>query len=109
MKPFHVKNRSAALYAGQRVREFRQAARWSQVELSAGFDWPWHTTVSAIERGERQVSAVELWRIARALGRSLEEFFPAPFSAVPPARGKGAQGGPREGGNLGRVPAAPGR
>jgi transcriptional regulator with XRE-family HTH domain len=100
MKPLYVKNRMAVVYLGQRVREFRQAVGWSQAELSRRvFDWPWHTKVSNIERGQRQVSAVELWRLARALNRSLDEFFPEPWTAP---GGKGAQGGPREGGRPGQ-------
>jgi transcriptional regulator with XRE-family HTH domain len=100
MKPMYVKNRAAALYVGQRVREFRRSVGLSQEDLARRvFGVARNGPVSNIERGQRRVSAVELWRISRVLNRSLDEFFPEPF---PAPGGKGSQGGPREGGRPGQ-------
>lgn len=66
-----------AAHLARRVRGLRQAAGLSQRELSSrAFGYPWHDRVSGIERGARGVTAVELWRLARALGRGVDEFFP---------------------------------
>lgn len=66
-----------AAYLARRVWEFRQSAGLSQLALSwRAFGYPWHDRVSGIERGKRGVTAVELWCLARALGRDLAEFFP---------------------------------
>ena len=52
---------------GQAVRERRAKLRWSQESLAerAGLHW---TYIGGIERGERNVSLLNIVRIARALG-----------------------------------------
>lgn len=66
-----------AAYLAHQVRALRRGAGLSQLELSRrAFGYPWHDRVSGIERGKRGVTAVELWRLARALGRDLDAFFP---------------------------------
>ena len=51
---------------GKRVREFRLKAKLSQEELAdlAGLD---RSYIGGVERGERNVSLVNICRIARAL------------------------------------------
>lgn len=53
---------------GQRVRELRKARGWSSQEKfahEAGFD---RTYVGGVERGERNVSIDNIWRLADTLG-----------------------------------------
>ena len=52
---------------GRRVRQHREALGWSQMKLAevAGLHF---TYVSSLERGERNVSLVNIVRIAVALG-----------------------------------------
>jgi transcriptional regulator with XRE-family HTH domain len=60
---------------GQRLRELRQAHGLSQEELAyrAGLH---RTYVSSAERGERNVSLVNIERLAKALEVDMREFFP---------------------------------
>ena len=77
MTQFSRESDGLAAYLAQRVRELRQAAGLSQLELSRrAFGYPWHDRLSGIERGARGMTAVALCRLARALGRGLDEFFP---------------------------------
>jgi transcriptional regulator with XRE-family HTH domain len=52
---------------GQRIREIRQSRGYSQeaLALKAGID---RTYVSSLERGKRNVSALNVRRLAKALG-----------------------------------------
>ena len=60
---------------GQRVREFRQVRQYSQEELAARAGL--HPTyISGIERGHRNVSVVNLYRLAAALDVSPGELVP---------------------------------
>jgi transcriptional regulator with XRE-family HTH domain len=60
---------------GQRLRELRLKRGWFQEELA--FQSRLHRTyVSSAERGERNVSLVNLERLADALGVSLRELMP---------------------------------
>ena len=52
---------------GQAVRERRTKLRWSQENLAEKADLHW-TYIGGIERGERNVSLLNIVRIARALG-----------------------------------------
>ncbi len=56
---------------GARIRAHRQALRWSQERLAdeAGFH---RTFVSAVERGQMNISVLALLKIARVLGTSPE-------------------------------------
>lgn len=58
---------------GRRIAETRRARRLSQHALATaiGLD---RTAVSKMESGRRRISALELARIARALGRPVESF-----------------------------------
>jgi transcriptional regulator with XRE-family HTH domain len=60
---------------GRRLRELRQARGLSQEELAfrAGLH---RTYVSSAERGERNVSLVNLERLANALGVHIRDLFP---------------------------------
>lgn len=59
---------------GARVAAARRAARLTQTDLAraASLD---RTALSKIEHGRRSVDPMELARIARVLGRSLDSFF----------------------------------
>ena len=59
---------------GDRVRELRLERQFSQEYLAhaAGLD---RTYINSIENGKRNVSVVNIERIAHALGVSLQEFF----------------------------------
>lgn len=63
MTPFSRQSDELAVYLAQRVRELRQAAGLSQLELSRrAFGYPWHDRLLGIERGARGVMLGELWR-----------------------------------------------
>jgi len=66
-KPIRV-----AVELGTRVRDLRHAKAWSIERLAdtAGLHW---TYVGSVERGERNVSLVNICRLARALGVGAEE------------------------------------
>ena len=59
---------------GQRVRELRKAKELSQeaLALACGLD---RTYIGGIERGERNVSLLNIERIAKALGVPVRELF----------------------------------
>lgn len=58
---------------GARCRSIRQSNGWSQEELAlrAGLH---RTYIGSVERGERNVSLVNLQRLADAFGMTLHEF-----------------------------------
>ena len=60
---------------GQRVRELRKLAHMSQEELAdrAGLD---RSYIGGVERGERNVSLVNIHKIARALKIKADALFP---------------------------------
>ena len=59
---------------GRRIRALRQRAGLSQEQLAlkCGLD---RTYVGGVERGERNISIVNIERIARALGLPLSDLF----------------------------------
>ncbi len=59
---------------GYRIREARQALRWSQEELARRCELH-RTFVGSVERGERNISALNLRRIAKCLRLELSEVF----------------------------------
>jgi transcriptional regulator with XRE-family HTH domain len=59
---------------GARLKEFRKKKGLSQEEL--GFKSSLHRTyISEVERGRRNISIVNIARIAKALGIQIKEFF----------------------------------
>jgi transcriptional regulator with XRE-family HTH domain len=66
---------------GARVRQLRNGRGWSQEELAdrAGLH---RTYVGSIERGEQNLSLVNIEKLAATLGVSLAELF-APFTDQP--------------------------
>ncbi|MGE0932151.1 helix-turn-helix domain-containing protein [Peijinzhouia sedimentorum] len=59
---------------GQRVRELRKEKKFSQEELS--FNANLHRTyIGMIERGEKNLTLVNIEKIAKALDISVEEIF----------------------------------
>ena len=60
-------NKKLLLVVGQRVKQFRASKGWSQEAL--GEKAKLHRTyIGSIERGERNISLINLERIALALG-----------------------------------------
>ena len=59
---------------GARVRSLREARGWSQEALAAeaGLD---RTYIGGVERGERNVSLINIHRIANALGVTASQLF----------------------------------
>jgi len=68
---------SLPVAVGRRIRELRQKRQISQEELAARAALH-RNYVGSVERGERDIGISAAWRLARALGLSLSEFF-APF------------------------------
>ena len=60
---------------GDRMKEIRLGKGVSQEALAAAADLH-RTYVSSVERGERNVSIVNIARLADALNVSIREFFP---------------------------------
>ena len=60
---------------GRRLREVRRKKGVSQESLAAEADLH-RTYVSSVERGERNISLVNIARLATALGVEIREFFP---------------------------------
>ena len=60
---------------GNRMKEIRLAKGVSQEALAAAADLH-RTYVSSVERGERNVSIVNISRLANALDVPIREFFP---------------------------------
>ena len=58
-----------------RLRRLREEHNWSQVELANQLAFKDRQTISAIENGERKISADELVKIADLFGVELEFFF----------------------------------
>jgi len=59
---------------GSRIREAREKLGWSQSELAQAVGFGAFQIVSAIENGQREVKAWELFKIASSLHLSLESF-----------------------------------
>ena len=59
-------NKSQLKTFGFRVREFREGLDWSQDKLAESADLH-RTYISGMERGERNVSVLNILRLARAL------------------------------------------
>lgn len=59
---------------GNRIREVRKEKGYSQEELAARADLD-RTYMTSVECGKRNISIVNLYRIAQALGITLEELF----------------------------------
>jgi transcriptional regulator with XRE-family HTH domain len=59
---------------GKKLRQLRMAQRFSQegLSLAATLD---RTYIGSVERGERNISLVNICKIASALGVSPKEFF----------------------------------
>lgn len=63
---------------GKRIKELRTLKKYSQEELAAraGID---RTYINSVENGKRNVSIVNIEKIASALGCTLQEFFTSDF------------------------------
>ena len=59
---------------GKRIREVRKEKGFSQEELAARADLD-RTYMTSVECGRRNISVVNLHKIAKALGVTLEELF----------------------------------
>ena len=61
---------------GDRIREHRQTQKWTQADLAQRCRLH-RTYIGSVERGERNVSILNLRRIAKVLRISLTALFPA--------------------------------
>jgi transcriptional regulator with XRE-family HTH domain len=59
---------------GSRIRELRLARKWSQADLGRRCDLH-RTFIGSVERGERNLSALNLRRIAKVLRVSIADLF----------------------------------
>ena len=59
---------------GQRIKELREASNMSQKDLSYAADLD-RSYIASIENGQRNVSIVNIEKIASALGVTLKMFF----------------------------------
>jgi transcriptional regulator with XRE-family HTH domain len=66
---------------GARVRQLRSERGWSQEELADRAKLH-RTYIGSVERGEQNISLVNIERLATTLGVSLAELF-APFADKP--------------------------
>jgi Zn-dependent peptidase ImmA (M78 family)/transcriptional regulator with XRE-family HTH domain len=82
----------STLSIGYRIKALREAKGISQEDLARAFGFKDRQTVSAIETGERRVSAEELVRAGEVLGKPLD-FFTDPFLLVGEGRFSWRQSG----------------
>ena len=70
------KKHPALIKIGQRIRELRKAKGFSQEDFAyeVGLD---RTYMGSVERGERNVAAINLIRIAKTLKVEVGELFPS--------------------------------
>ena len=61
---------------GNRVRELRNQKALSQESLALACDLD-RTYIGGVERGERNISLINIYKIARALGVNVKELFDA--------------------------------
>jgi len=62
------------LKIGQRIKELREEAKMSQKDLAYAADLD-RSYIASIENGQRNVSIVNIEKIANALNVTLKEFF----------------------------------
>lgn len=62
------------LKIGQRIKELRETANMSQKDLSYAADLD-RSYIASVENGQRNVSIVNIEKIANALGVTLKQFF----------------------------------
>jgi transcriptional regulator with XRE-family HTH domain len=62
------------LKIGQRIKELREIANMSQKDLSYAADLD-RSYIASVENGQRNVSIVNIEKIANALGVTLKQFF----------------------------------
>ena len=65
---------SVKLKIGQRVKRLREAKEMAQKDLSYAADLD-RSYIASIENGQRNVSIINIEKIAKALGVTLKEFF----------------------------------
>jgi transcriptional regulator with XRE-family HTH domain len=59
---------------GQRIKELREVATMSQKDLSYSADLD-RSYIASVENGQRNISIVNIEKIATALGVTLKDFF----------------------------------
>ncbi len=71
-------NREAQIqkHFGERVRELRKQKGLSQEALALACDLD-RTYIGGVERGERNISLINIYKIAAALGLNVKELFNA--------------------------------
>lgn len=74
MKRKYPKKNPVQAKFGERVRQFRKTKGWSQEELADECDLH-RTYIGGIERGERNVSLLNIRKIADSLGVAIGKLF----------------------------------
>lgn len=64
----------AKVKIGQRIKELREVSGMSQKDLSYNADLD-RSYIASVENGQRNISIVNIEKIATALGITLKEFF----------------------------------
>lgn len=59
---------------GQRIKKLRETAAMSQKDLSYSADLD-RSYIASVENGQRNISIVNIEKIAKALGITLKDFF----------------------------------
>ena len=59
---------------GKRIEDFRKKKEWTQQELADRMGLP-RTSISQIEQGKRNVTAVELYQFSKELEFPISDFF----------------------------------
>lgn len=62
------------LKIGQRIKQLRETADMSQKDLAYSADLD-RSYIASVENGQRNISIVNIEKIAKALGVTLKEFF----------------------------------
>ena len=62
------------LKIGQRIKQLRETATMSQKDLSFAADLD-RSYIASVENGQRNISIVNIEKIANALGVTLKQFF----------------------------------
>lgn len=71
--PYSVSTNMRSILLAKRLREARKACGLTQQQVARRLDWP-QSTVSKIERAEKEVRATELFDLAMIYSRSLDYF-----------------------------------
>jgi len=70
----NIEAEEVPLYLGKKIREYRKKNKISQEKL-AELSNLHYTYISSVERGHRNISVINIYKIAQALHCSVRDFF----------------------------------